>query len=301
MTSRWWRYQAERFPLAAHGPLIAAFTLAALGVSRLSGGREGIPELTEIGAAFFSILCFFLLLRVADEFKDFEDDCCFRPYRPVPRGLVTLRELAGLGLAGLAIQGGLALWVHPRLLPLLIGLWLYLACMTREFFVPAWLRAHPLIYLVSHMLIVPLIGLYGSAFDWLAAGHWPSTPVVWFLLLCFFNGCVVELGRKIRAPHEEETGVETYSALWGMRRAVLGWSLALCLAGAACLLAALRPGPPLPMVALLVALSVPALMAAGRALARPHEMRAACFQLTSGIWVLGTYLVLWGIPLLARG
>ena len=32
----------------------------------------------------------FLQLRIADEFKDFDEDSRYRPYRPVPRGLVTL-------------------------------------------------------------------------------------------------------------------------------------------------------------------------------------------------------------------
>jgi len=299
--SRWWRYQQERFPLLAHSPLIAAFSLSALGVSRLSGGRGGVSGPAEIGAAFLSTLLFFLLLRIADEFKDFEDDCRYRAYRPVPQGLVTLRELAALALASVVIQGGVALWVHPPLLALLVGAWLYLGGMTREFFMPAWLRAHPLTYLGSHMLIVPLIALYASAFDWLIAGRRPSTVVAWFLLMCFFNGTVVELGRKLRAPRDEETGVATYSVLWGVRLAVLAWGLAIFLAGTSCLLAAQQLSPLGPMAGFLGLLSVPALVTAGRALAKPDETRGSSFQLASGIWVLGTYLGLWGIPLLVRG
>ena len=41
---------------------------------------------------------FFLQLRIADEFKDFAEDSRFRPYRPVPRGLVTLTELGWVGV-----------------------------------------------------------------------------------------------------------------------------------------------------------------------------------------------------------
>lgn len=301
MPNRWWRYQQERFPLLAHGTLIAVFSLSALGVSRLSGGREGVPGPTELGAAFLSTLLFFLLLRIADEFKDFEDDCRYRPSRPVPRGLVTLRELAVLALISLAIQGGVAVWLHPPLLAFLAGAWLYLGSMTREFFLPAWLRAHPLTYLASHMLIVPLIALYATAFDWLIAGRRPSAVVAWFLLMSFFNGIVVELGRKLRAPQDEETGVVTYSALWGVRRAVLAWDLAILLAGTSCLLAAQRLSPLPPMLGLLGLLAIPALVPAGRALVRPEATRGRSFQLASGIWVLGTYLGLWGIPLLVRG
>ena len=60
-----------------------------------------------------------------------------------------------------------------------------------------------------------------------------------FLLASFTNGIVLEMGRKIRAPADEEHGVETYSALYGPARAVLAWvaiigvTLALALAAAA--------------------------------------------------------------------
>jgi 4-hydroxybenzoate polyprenyltransferase len=36
-----------------------------------------------------------------------------------------------------------------------------------------------------------------------------------FFWVSFFNGTVLEIGRKIRAPQDEEAGVETYSFLWG--------------------------------------------------------------------------------------
>jgi 4-hydroxybenzoate polyprenyltransferase len=83
-------------------------------------------------------------LRLADEFKDFEEDARFRPYHPVPRGLVSLRELGWLWvLTGLA-QAGLAVWLHPGLLGVLLITWTYLALMSREFFCRSWLKARPL-------------------------------------------------------------------------------------------------------------------------------------------------------------
>lgn len=32
------------------------------------------------------------MVRIVDEFKDYEEDCEYRPYRPVPRGLITLKD-----------------------------------------------------------------------------------------------------------------------------------------------------------------------------------------------------------------
>ena len=69
----------------------------------------------------------------------------------------------------------------------------------------------------SHMVILPAdrsvrngVRLVPSG-----AGRSSASGLAWFLVASFFNGIVVEMGRKIRAPADEEKGVETYSALWG--------------------------------------------------------------------------------------
>src|SRR5260221_9845284 len=81
--SRWYIYQRERFPLLAHGPLVLAFSLSALCFSTLLRGGQNWPAWPTISVAFLNSLFFFLQLRLADEFKDFEEDSKFRAYRPV--------------------------------------------------------------------------------------------------------------------------------------------------------------------------------------------------------------------------
>ena len=78
-------------------------------VLALLRGQPGLAPLASLVVAFVTCLIFFLQLRIADEFKDFEEDSRYRPYRPVPRGLVTLRELAMLFVLGAALQLILAL------------------------------------------------------------------------------------------------------------------------------------------------------------------------------------------------
>jgi hypothetical protein len=71
------------------------------------------------------------------------------------------------------------------------------------------------LYLLSHMAIMPLIDLLLTGIEWLpgraASGLWM------FLALSFVNGCVLEIGRKLWAPENEIAGVDTYSGLWGPR------------------------------------------------------------------------------------
>ena len=228
LLQRAWIYQKERFPLVKHGLLIAIFSGAAVGYgASLTATR---PALSSAFVAFFSTFAFFWQMRVADEFKDLADDAQYRPYRPVPRGLVSLRELALLGLLSAAIQASLALWLAPALLGLLAIIWAYFGLMCKEFFVRDWLKAHPVAYVLSHMVIVPLIGGYAVSAQTLPqAGMALSPAMVPFLLACFCNGLVIELGRKTRLPAGEEPGVETYSALWGLTVAVRLWLGAIVL------------------------------------------------------------------------
>jgi 4-hydroxybenzoate polyprenyltransferase len=118
----------------------------------------------------------------------------------------------------------------PRLLLPLALVWLWMALMAAEFFAPEWLKARPFLYLVSHMLIMPLIDLFVTACEWLTRAGTPPSGLWLFLLLSFANGCVLEIGRKIFAPENERLGVETYSALLGPRTATVLWSGALAAA-----------------------------------------------------------------------
>ncbi|GAB4453140.1 MAG: hypothetical protein OHK0029_05330 [Armatimonadaceae bacterium] len=294
--ARWIVYQKERFPLLAHGPLVFAFSYSAANYSRLLRGEaDGLPW-QNIVAAFGTTLLFFLLLRIADEFKDFEDDSRYRPYRPVPRGLVSLRELAVLGGIAAVAQVGFALWLAPGLLPYLLVVWVYMALMTREFFVPEWLKAHPVLYMLSHMAIMPLIDLYATACDWRAAGVSAPHGLVWFLLLSFGNGMVIEIGRKLRAPEQEETGVETYTALWGTRVAPAVWVGAVLLTFGLALAAAQAISFLLPVAAILGTLALLAVFAAVRFASAPTPAHAKWFEPIAGVWTLCLYLSLGALP-----
>ncbi len=218
---RWWVYFGERFPLHRHGPLVVAFSGSAVLYAALLG--KGEPRWGEFVAAFVVCLLFFLQLRIADEFKDAEEDARYRPERPVPRGLVALRELGWLFGMAAAAQLVVAWWLEARLVWVLVAAWFYLAGMSVEFGVREWLKARPITYLWSHMLIMPLVDFFATACHWLPARGEAPGMLGWFLAASFGNGLVIELGRKLRVPETEQEGVPTYSKLWGTRRAVLVW------------------------------------------------------------------------------
>jgi 4-hydroxybenzoate polyprenyltransferase len=287
-----WIYQRERFPLATHGLLVAVIGAAGVGFSHAARGAAGQPSLATFLTAFVGAFGFFFQLRVADEFKDYADDLAHRPYRPVPRGVISLSKLATLAL-GVALAQITFTWrLSPGLLIFLMAVWGYMLLMRVEFFAPRWLRARPLVYMLSHMVVTPLIFLYITACDWRASGASPPPGLGWFLVVAFFNGMVFEIGRKIRAPEDEETGVETYSFLWGRRNAVLAWWSALALAGVCVLLAARPFGREMLAGGVLLALLAGGAWIGWRFLQSPSSPRAEMLDHFSGLWTLLLYAFL---------
>ncbi|GAB4444518.1 MAG: hypothetical protein OHK0035_38480 [Cyanobacteria bacterium J069] len=293
--NRWWIYQKERFPLFTNGLLIAAFAAGAVGYGALVRGAIAFP----VGAwaiAFPCLFLFFLQLRIADEFKDAETDRQHRPYRPVPRGLVTLKELSVGAIAAAVLQLGLSLAVGRSLVGMLGLVWGYLGLMTREFFAPRWLKARPLAYLLSHAVILPLMAGFAMACDWAIAGATPDVRLLWFGGVSYFISLAIEIGRKIRAPQDEEPGVETYTALWGLQKAAIAWLTVIWLLAIAALLSADAVGI-LPLVVLVVLpLLTLSMVATWRFLARPIPHWAEAFQGITGFWVLGICLTLGLVP-----
>lgn len=284
---RWRTYQRERFPLVRHVPLVAATSLCVLAYSAHARGAPPLADPAAAVAASACALLFFWQLRVWDEFKDAADDARFRPYRPVPRGLVSLRELAVLGLAAGLVQLGLTLALRPGALPLLLLVWAYMFLMGKEFFVHAWLAARPLAYMLSHLLIVGLIQLFVSAWDWLPGAAPPALG--WLVAASLAGGALLEIGRKLRAPADEEPGVTTYTAAWGRRRALGAWLLCALL-GALAVAGGLGGAP------LALALGAAAWLALAGVAHHfdldPVPRRAKLLEPLSGLWVLGMYLAL---------
>ncbi len=297
---RLWQYQAERFPLVKHGALIAAFGASAVCLSALLRGAA--PNPVAILVAVLVLFGFFVQLRVADEHKDNEDDARFRPERPVPRGLVTLAELRGVAIAVGAAQLALTAWLDWTLIVFVLAVWAYMAVMTKEFFVPKWLKARPIIYMVSHMLIMPLIDLFATACDWHPAGvalHEDfGLTLGAFLLLSLVNGAAIEIARKSWAPETEREGVETYSKLWGAGVAgVVVMAIVLAGFGLAAFIN-VRSEAGLWVLGGLALVTAWTSWCAIDFAGTPTSKTSKVLETSSGVFVLANYLLLGVIPLL---
>ncbi|NJM16244.1 MAG: UbiA family prenyltransferase, partial [Bacteroidales bacterium] len=210
-------------PFLAHGIMISAFTFSAIAYSRISRGEQGFIAWPHFVIGIFATITLFFLVRIFDEFKDKEDDKKYRKYLPVPRGLISLKELKAMGLVvGLAQVAVIAAF-QPKMLYLYTMVLAYLMLMGKEFFVSKWLKKRQLTYIASHMVIIPLIDVYSSGLDWLLNHSQPHWGLAWFFAVSYMNGMVLEFGRKIRTPETEEEGVVSYTGLYGTKAGAAIW------------------------------------------------------------------------------
>lgn len=285
--ARWAKYLQERFPPAQYAVALGSFTWAAMAYARALAGEPGLAPAFPFFAALAVTLLVFLQLRILDEFKDAEEDARYRPERPLPRGLVTRAGLLNLWIAACAVEIALAATLgFAPLLWLLLAMG-YSGLMRVEFFARDWLRAHPLAYLASHMVIVPLIALFVFS----SAGAPFAPPAAFpFLGFSFLSFCVFELGRKTWAPNEERPGVETYSALWGVPRALLAWMTAMAGAAIAGGIAALQVGIALAYAPGAAIVLIAAAAVGARFGLHPERARGRNVLAMSAAWFVGMHL-----------
>lgn len=294
---RFWIYQNERFPIFSYGIMVLTFAFSAMSYSKFLRGEFNFSFLTLIIGAMTSFGYFFLL-RIFDEFKDAKDDAKYRPYRAVPRGLVSFKELKILAVIIIFLQCVLNIIFIPKMLWIWVLVIIYMFIMAKEFFLSEWLRKHPIAYLISHMMIMPVIDFYTTGLDWNIKGADLPKGLTIFLIVTFLNGVVIEIGRKIRAKDFEEVGVETYSFLWGEKNSTIIWLFVLfttfIFANFACYFAGFLKSTFLFLICFLIFCSIPAFC-----FLKNHKQKyAAKLETMAGIWTIGMYLSLGGIPMI---
>jgi hypothetical protein len=153
----WLIFFKERTPLASYllitmGPVSSGYFLSAH------------PTKFDMFLSFLGYFLFFIVLRMMDEYKDYEKDILAHPTRPLPRGLIPLPQFKnGINLGiGLLITFDAFLFLLDYKFStmfytlIIIHLWL----MYKEFYVAEWINARPLLYAVTHQLILVTLCLY---------------------------------------------------------------------------------------------------------------------------------------------
>jgi len=212
-------YLAERFPPVVYTVLVALFFGSALLIA-CAQAPEGVAQPHAwLGAVVIWLA--FLHLRLMDEHKDFAADSVAYPDRLLSRGVVTLTLLGRLLVIVVMIEAALAWLLGPIALAWWAAMFLFTLAMRFEFGVGRWLSQHILLYAITHNPVVALLAIFAHA-----ASGWPwSTNYLFYVALVSVASLAFEVGRKIREPHEEIFGVESYSTAFGRRGA--SWLLAV--------------------------------------------------------------------------
>ena len=293
-------YQKERFPLLLNGIVIAVFTFSAISYSRICSNKTGFVNLKDYLFGFLITFLIFLMVRILDEFKDKEDDAKYRKYLPVPRGLIKLKTLKIIGFIVVVFQLIIVVVFQLNMLYLYLIVMAYLSLMTVEFFVSDWLKQNQMIYIMSHMFIMPLVDVYASGIDWLIEGTQPSYGLVWFFLVSYFNGIVLEFGRKMKITEMEEEGVVSYTKLYGTTKAPLYWMLFLALTYGLTLTASYYANFDFKAYIIFTVVFLISTIPAILFIKYPTKGKAKMIEIASAFWTFLMYLLLGAIPMISQ-
>ncbi len=154
----WITFLKERLPLPSYLVLVVGLAMSGNVLGAAAAPAESAADswiTTAIAAA--GAFLFFAVLRIMDEYKDYDKDQVAHPHRPLPRGLIAPEQVAvavrGLAVAMLLFSVVVGLANLPAGISYLLVTG-YLWLMYREFYVGAWLANRPLLYAASHQVII---------------------------------------------------------------------------------------------------------------------------------------------------
>lgn len=199
------QFTNERFDPATHIIMIALFVLYHLAMGA-SIGLFGNPK--SLWGLLFC-LSFFFKLRLYDEIKDYQTDLINNPTRPLPRGLITLKDVRMAIVATFVFEFILTMNESGTTKMFTLLAWSYSLLMYKEFFISKFLENKLTTYALTHTFLVVLLSLRTfSAFTDNPLNFWQSS------LACYFCFNVFEFGRKTFTKAEEKK-VQTYSNIFG--------------------------------------------------------------------------------------
>lgn len=210
-------YVAERFPLQSHLSMVVIYFLANQFLAQVLGNPDQplrIGWFTALGMLF--LFCIFFHLRVFDEHKDYEDDIKHYPERILSRGIINLKDLKILGGIAIIIEiicAAISGWSAVVAVGITI---IFSWIMLHEFFIKKWLKAHFIIYAISHMLIMPLMTATIFSFT-MRRPFWEAPFLFWaYAAADFVAFANWEISRKIKLEEDEIEGVSSYSKELGL-------------------------------------------------------------------------------------
>ena len=211
-------YLSEMYPVLPRLAVAAILFFEIYFVLLLNYGVHDFHLGIQEAVGTLTVFTFLLLLRIADDFKDYETDRRLFPERALPSGRVSRRDLSLL--LGVTVTVTVAAnVVFMNNLPYFVLLYVYGTLMSLWFFQRHRIQPNLLLALVTHNPVTMVLNIYAISFTCTKYGLDGLTLTTFLLAFTmYFPGLIWEVARKIRAP-EEETDYTTYSKVLGYRKA----------------------------------------------------------------------------------
>ena len=217
MLRRQWIYLQEMYPLAPRIGVAAIIFFELYFVLLLNYGVDHVRLGAEEAVGALTVFTFLLLLRIAEDFKDYETDKRLFPNRALPSGKVTRRDLWVLLSVTVTITVVLNV-LFMNNLAFFALLYVYGTLMSLWFFQRDKIQPNLMLALVTHNPVIMVMNVYVISFTCIKYGLNGLTPTAILLAsTLYFPGLVWEIARKIRAPGNE-TEYTTYSKIFGYRK-----------------------------------------------------------------------------------
>ena len=217
----WRQFTTERFEPASHLSMIGIFLLAHILVARSS--ELLVTTILNDLTLLLGVLAFYFKLRLYDEVKDYELDVVINKTRPLPRGLLTHKDMyRGMLVCILVEIISFSFQGKNALLSISIAIF-YSFLMYKEFFIAEKIRPYLTTYALIHTIVTTLLSF--AIFSFLTDKSFFQVifiPNFFFFAISnwmIFN--IFEFGRKTYATSEERPNVDTYSSLFGRTGAVI--------------------------------------------------------------------------------
>lgn len=220
-TKAWCQFTKERFEPWSHMIMILVFIFAHI----LVVNPVKTIFATSLNDIFLliGVTAFYFKLRLYDEVKDYELDVVINKNRPLPRGLLTHKDMyRGMVVCILVELVCFSIMGLQSVLTMTMAI-IYSLLMYKEFFIAEKIRPYLTTYALVHTIVTTLLSFaifsfltQESVFEIIKE---PTLVSFAFANWLLFN--IFEFGRKTFASAEERENVDTYSSLFGRVGAVI--------------------------------------------------------------------------------
>ncbi|MDD2731681.1 MAG: UbiA family prenyltransferase [Candidatus Pacebacteria bacterium] len=209
-----YHYQKERFPIV----FLALATLPVILSSAVVVAQNKLNFL-HIFLILVASLSYLFHIRVVDDYRDFKHDNLYHEDRPVQKGVISLTNLKKIDIIAAIILLAVAISSNIYGLAIAVFMLIYTYIAEREFFVTKKIRKHFFIYNAVNLFQMTLLQIF--VYNFFFRSFYLNPIIITHFLLITTGTSMFDFLRKLKTPHAESTGKDTYTWYFGFRNSLI--------------------------------------------------------------------------------